>query len=145
VSRSRGCPFDTADVYSTGIAEQILGEVIKGKRNRLLISTKTTFLMGDGPNQYCSSRQHLIQAIEASLARLGVDHIDLLRLHGQDYNTPVEGTLSTLDQLILSGKRFATSNVNFSGWHLMKSLAELQPLGRDQGALSFGARWAGAN
>jgi aryl-alcohol dehydrogenase-like predicted oxidoreductase len=151
--------FDTADVYSTGLAEQILGEAIKGKRDRLLISTKTTFPMGSGPNQFGSSRQHLIEAIDASLGRLGVDHIDLLQLHGQDFNTPVEETLATLDQLVRSGKIRYVGCSNFSGWHLMKSLAaserhgypryvahqayysllnrdyewELQPLGRDQG------------
>src|SRR5277367_6334531 len=95
--------FDTADVYSDGLSEQILGEAIKGKRNRVLISTKTTFPMGDGPNDYGSSRQHTIEAVDASLRRLAVDHIDLLQLHGQDYNTPVEETLSTLDQLVRSG------------------------------------------
>ncbi len=151
--------FDTADVYSDGLSEQILGEAIKGKRNRVLISTKTTFPMGEGPNDFGSSRQHLIEATEASLKRLGVDHIDLLQLHGQDYNTPVEETLSTLDQLVRAGKVRYIGCSNFSGWHLMKSLAasdrygyaryvahqayysllnrdyewELMPLGRDQG------------
>ncbi len=151
--------FDTADVYSKGLAEQILGEAIKGKRNRLLISTKTTFPMGDGPNDFGSSRFHLIEAIDASLQRLGVDHIDLLQLHGQDYNTPVEETLSTLDQIVRSGKVRYIGGSNFSGWHMMKSLAasdrygyprhvahqvyysllnrdyewELMQLGRDQG------------
>ncbi len=151
--------FDTADVYSQGLSEQILGGAIKGKRNRVLISTKTTFPMGEGPNDFGSSRQHLIEATEASLKRLGVDHIDLLQLHGQDYNTPVEETLSTLDQLVRSGKVRYIGCSNFSGWHLMKSLAasdrygyaryvahqayysllnrdyewELMPLGRDQG------------
>jgi aryl-alcohol dehydrogenase-like predicted oxidoreductase len=96
--------FDTADVYSQGLSEKILGEAIKGKRNRVLISTKTTFPMGDGPNDFGSSRQHLIEATDASLKRLGVDHIDLLQLHAQDYNTPVEETLATLDQFVRSGK-----------------------------------------
>jgi aryl-alcohol dehydrogenase-like predicted oxidoreductase len=82
--------FDSADVYSAGLAEQILGEAIKGKRNRLLISTKTTFPMGTGPNDFGSSRQHILDAVDASLTRLGTEHIDLLQLHGQDYNTPVE-------------------------------------------------------
>lgn len=115
--------FDTADVYSDGLAEQILGEAIKGKRNRLLISTKVTFPTGDGANDYGSSRQHIIDAVDQSLKRLQVDHIDLLQLHGQDYNTPVEETLSTLDQLIRDGKVRYTGASNFSGWHLMKSLA----------------------
>jgi aryl-alcohol dehydrogenase-like predicted oxidoreductase len=151
--------FDTADVYSSGLAERILGEAIKGKRNRLLISTKATFPMGEGPNDYGSSRQHLVEAVDASLTRLGIDHIDLLQLHGQDYNTPVEETLATLDQLVRAGKVRYIGCSNFSGWHLMKSLAvsdrhgyaryvahqayysllnrdyewELLPLGRDQG------------
>src|SRR6478736_1880166 len=115
--------FDTADVYSAGLAEQILGEAIKGKRNRLLISTKATFPMGDGPNDYGSSRQHLLEAVEGSLKRLGVETIDLLQLHGQDYNTPVEETLATLDQLVRAGKLRYVGCSNFSGWHLMKSLA----------------------
>ena len=115
--------FDTADVYSAGFSEQILGEAIKGKRNRVLISTKTTFPMGEGPNDFGSSRQHLIEATEASLKRLGVDHIDLLQLHAQDYNTPVEETLATLDQFVRSGKVRYVGCSNFSGWHLMKSLA----------------------
>ncbi|WP_432378853.1 aldo/keto reductase [Duganella sp. P38] len=115
--------FDTADVYSDGLAEQILGEAIKGKRNRLLISTKVTFPTGDGANDYGSSRQHIIEAVNKSLKRLQVEHIDLLQLHGQDYNTPVEETLSTLDQLVREGKVRYIGASNFSGWHLMKSLA----------------------
>jgi aryl-alcohol dehydrogenase-like predicted oxidoreductase len=79
--------FDTADGYSDGLAEQILGHAIAGKRDRVLISTKATFPTGSGPNDYGSSRQHLLAAIEGSLKRLGTDHIDLLQLHGQDYNT----------------------------------------------------------
>ncbi len=151
--------FDSADVYSDGLAEQILGEAIKGKRNRLLISTKATFPSGNGPNDFGSSRQHLIEAVDGALLRLGVDHIDLLQMHGQDLNTPVEETLATLDQFVQSGKVRYVGASNFSGWHLMKSLAaserrgharyvahqvyysllnrdyewELMPLGRDQG------------
>ena len=115
--------FDSADVYSAGLSEQILGYAIKGKRDRLLISTKATFPSGTGPNDYGSSRQHLIAAVDGSLRRLGVEHIDLLQLHGQDYNTPVEETLSALDQLVRSGKVRYTGGSNFSGWHLMKSQA----------------------
>lgn len=115
--------FDSADVYSKGLAEQVLGEAIKGKRNRLMISTKATFPFGDGPNDFGSSRKHLLESIDAALARLGVDYIDLLQLHGQDYNTPVEETLSTLDQLVRTGKVRYIGCSNFSGWHLMKSLA----------------------
>jgi len=151
--------FDSADVYSDGLAEQILGQAIKGKRNRLLISTKATFPLGDGANDFGSSRQHLIDAVDKALQRLGTDHIDLFQLHGQDNNTPVEETLATLDQLVRSGKIRYIGGSNFSGWHLMKSLAtsdrygypryvvhqayysllnrdyewELMPLGVDQG------------
>ena len=151
--------FDSADVYSDGLAEEILGQAIKGKRGRLLISTKATFPSGDGPNDFGSSRQHLVEAVERALGRLGTDHIDLLQLHGQDYNTPVEETLAVLDQLVRSGKVRYIGASNFSGWHLMKSLAvadrygyprhvahqvyysllnrdyewELMPLGVDQG------------
>src|SRR5271170_952758 len=115
--------FDTADIYSYGLAEEILGRAIKGKRGRLLISTKATFPMGEGPNDYGSSRQHLTHAVDKSLIRLGVDHIDLLQLHGQDHNTPVEETLATLDQIVRAGKVRYIGGSNFSGWHLMKSLA----------------------
>jgi aryl-alcohol dehydrogenase-like predicted oxidoreductase len=115
--------FDTADVYSDGLAEKILGQAIKGKRNRLLISTKVTFPTGQGANDFGSSRQHLIEAVDQCLQRLEVDHIDLLQLHGQDHNTPVEETLATLDQLVRSGKVRYIGGSNFSGWHLMKSLA----------------------
>jgi aryl-alcohol dehydrogenase-like predicted oxidoreductase len=151
--------FDSADMYSDGLAEEVLGQAIKGKRDRLLISTKTTFPVGDGPNDYGSSRQHLLEAVETALRRLGTDHIDLLQLHGQDGNTPVEETLAVLDQLVRSGKVRYIGASNFAGWHLMKSLAvsdrygyprhvahqvyysllnrdyewELMPLGLDQG------------
>ena len=151
--------FDSADGYSAGLAEQILGQAIKGKRDRVLISTKVTFPTGNGPNDYGSSRQHVIAAVDASLRRLGIEHIDLLQLHGQDYNTPVEETMATLDQLVRAGKVRYVGGSNFSGWHLMKANAvadrygyarhvahqvyysllnrdyewELLPLGRDQG------------
>jgi aryl-alcohol dehydrogenase-like predicted oxidoreductase len=151
--------FDSADVYSDGLAEEILGQAIKGKRERLLLSTKATFTAGDGPNDFGSSRQHLLDAVDKALKRLGTDRIDLFQLHGQDYNTPVEETLSTLDQIVRSGKVRYIGASNFAGWHLMKSLAvsdrfgyprhvahqayysllnrdyewELMQLGRDQG------------
>ena len=114
--------FDSADVYSDGLAEQILGEAIKGKRDRLLISTKATFAADTGPNDYGSSRQHLIDAVDKSLKRLGTDRIDLFQLHGQDYNTPLDETMATLDQLVRAGKLRYVGCSNFSGWHLMKSL-----------------------
>jgi aryl-alcohol dehydrogenase-like predicted oxidoreductase len=121
--------FDSADVYSAGLAEEILGQAIQGKRDRVLISTKATFPTGTGANDYGSSRQHLITAVDKSLKRLATDHIDLLQLHGQDYNTPVDETLSTLDQLVRSGKVRYIGASNFSGWHLMKSNAVAERYG----------------
>ena len=115
--------FDTADIYSAGASEEILGKAIAGKRNRVLISTKATFAMGAGPNEVGSSRYHLIQACENSLRRLGVDHIDIYHMHGFDALTPVEETLKTLDTLVQSGKVRYIACSNFSGWHLMKSLS----------------------
>lgn len=115
--------FDTADVYSRGLSEEILGKAVKGKRDRLLISTKATFSMGDDRNQMGSSRHHLIQACEASLKRLGTDYIDIYHMHGFDANTPIEETLQTLDTLVKSGKVRYIACSNFSGWHLMKSLS----------------------
>jgi aryl-alcohol dehydrogenase-like predicted oxidoreductase len=115
--------FDSADVYSSGLAEEILGKAIAGRRDKLLISTKASFAMGDGPNDRGSSRQHLIAACEASLRRLGTDVIDLWQLHGFDAMTPVEETLRTLDDLVRAGKVRYVGCSNFSGWHLMKSLA----------------------
>ena len=115
--------FDTADVYSRGASEEILGKAVAGRRSSVLISTKATFPMGDGPNDLGSSRYHLIQACEASLRRLGTDYIDLYHLHAFDQLTPVEETLHTLDTLVQSGKIRYIACSNFSGWHLMKSLA----------------------
>jgi aryl-alcohol dehydrogenase-like predicted oxidoreductase len=151
--------FDTADVYSGGVSEEILGAAIKGRRGQALISTKTTLPMGDGPGDAGSSRARLIKACEAALRRLGTDYIDLLQLHAFDAGTPLEEVLSTLDALVRAGKVRYVGASNFSGWHLMKSLAvsqrhgyprhvahqvyyslvgrdyewELMPLGLDQG------------
>src|SRR5690242_9194194 len=151
--------FDTADVYSNGLSETILGKAVAGRRDQVLISTKATFKMGPGPNDLGSSRHHLVPACEASLKRLGTDYIDIYHLHGFDALTPVEEVLSTLDNLTKSGKVRYIACSNFSGWHLMKSLAvadrygwaryvghqvyysligreyewELMPLGLDQG------------
>ena len=153
--------FDTADIYSDGASETILGKAIAGRRHDLLISTKATFRMShaSGPNDVGSSRHHLIRSCEASLKRLGTDYIDIYHLHGFDALTPVEEALSTLDNLVRSGKVRYIACSNFSGWHLMKSLAaserygwpryvghqvyysqigreyewELMPLGADQG------------
>ena len=114
--------FDTADVYSRGLSEEILGKAIEGRRDRVLVSTKATFRMGDGPNDLGSSRYHLIRSCEASLRRLGTDYIDIYHLHGFDAQTPIEETLQTLDQMVRSGKVRYIACSNFSGWHLMKSL-----------------------
>ncbi len=115
--------FDSADIYSSGAAEEVLGEALKGKRNQALISTKATFRSGDGPNEVGSSRFHLIAACESALRRLQTDHIDLFQLHGFDAATPVLETLSTLDDLVRAGKIRYVGCSNFSGWHLMKSLS----------------------
>lgn len=115
--------FDCADTYSDGLAEEILGKAVKGYRDQTLISTKATFPMGSGPNDMGSSRYHLIKACEASLRRLNTDYIDLYHMHGFDGNTPVEETLRALDDLVASGKVRYIACSNFSGWHLMKSLA----------------------
>jgi aryl-alcohol dehydrogenase-like predicted oxidoreductase len=151
--------FDTADIYSGGMAEEILGRAIAGRRDKVIVSTKATFPIGDGANDVGSSRFHLIAACEAALKRLGTDYIDLFQLHGFDAMTPVEETLGALDDLVRAGKIRYIGCSNFSGWHLMKSLAvserygwqryvahqayyslvgrdyewELMPLGLDQG------------
>jgi aryl-alcohol dehydrogenase-like predicted oxidoreductase len=151
--------FDTADIYSGGASESILGEAIKGRRDQVILSTKATFRFNDEPNNVGSSRHHLIRAVEDALKRLGTDYIDLFQLHGFDARTPVEEVLSTFDTLVRAGKIRYTGVSNFSGWHLMKSLAtadrygypryvanqtyysligrdyewELMPLGLDQG------------
>lgn len=116
--------FDTADVYSRGASEEVLGKAIKNRRDQVLISTKATFRFSDtDPNDVGSSRYHLIKACEGSLKRLGVDHIDLFQLHGFDALTPVEEVLRTLDTLVQNGKIRYIGCSNFSGWHLMKSLS----------------------
>jgi len=121
--------FDTANVYSQGVAEEILGQAIEGKRNQMLISTKATFPMGEGMNDYGSSRQHLIRACEDSLKRMKIDHIDLYHMHGMDSLTPVEETLEALETLVQSGKVRYIACSNFSAWHLMKSLSTSERLG----------------
>jgi aryl-alcohol dehydrogenase-like predicted oxidoreductase len=115
--------FDSSDIYSNGIAEEILGKAIAGRRDSVIISTKATFRFGAGPNDVGSSRYHLIKACEGSLRRLGTDYIDLYQMHGFDAQTPVDETLGALDNLVQSGKVRYIGCSNFSGWHLMKSLA----------------------
>jgi aryl-alcohol dehydrogenase-like predicted oxidoreductase len=151
--------FDTADVYSDGASEEELGRAIRGRRDRVLISTKTALPTGDGAGDAGTSRARLIRAVEASLRRLGTEYVDLLQLHAFDAGTPIAETLSTLDDLVRAGKVRYVGVSNFSGWQLMKSLAiaerhghpryvahqvyyslvgrdyewELMPLARDQG------------
>jgi aryl-alcohol dehydrogenase-like predicted oxidoreductase len=115
--------FDSADVYSGGHAEEILGKAVAGRRDKVLISTKSTFRFGSGPNDVGSSRHHLIRSVDGALKRLGTDYIDLYQLHGFDALTPVEETLRALDDLVRAGKLRYIGASNFSGWHLMKSLA----------------------
>ena len=115
--------FDTANVYSRGRSEEVLGAALAGRRGDVLIGTKATFPMTDSPNDVGSSRYSLIRACEASLRRLGTDYIDVYYMHGFDATTPVEETLSALDDLTRSGKIRYIGCSNFSGWHLMKSLA----------------------
>jgi aryl-alcohol dehydrogenase-like predicted oxidoreductase len=151
--------FDTADVYSDGASESILGAAIKGRRDEVVLSTKLTLRAGDGPNEVGASRHHLLRATDKALMRLGTDYIDLLQLHHFDAMTPVEEVMSTLDDLVRAGKVRYIGASNFSGWQLMKSQAaadrygysrfvanqtyysligrdyewELMPLGQDQG------------
>jgi len=115
--------FDSADIYSAGESEAVLGAAIKGRRDKVLVSTKATFPTGDSPNDAGSSRYHLIRAVDASLKRLGTDYIDLFQLHGFDAQTPQEEVLSTLDTLVKAGKLRYIGVSNFSGWHLMQGLA----------------------
>jgi aryl-alcohol dehydrogenase-like predicted oxidoreductase len=121
--------FDTANVYSGGAAEEILGHAIKGRRNRVLVSTKATFPMSDGVNDFGASRLFLIRACEDSLKRLGVDHIDIYHMHGFDANTPIEEALRALETLVQSGKVRYIACSNFSGWHLMKALSTSERYG----------------
>ncbi|MET8430863.1 aldo/keto reductase [Nocardia sp. NPDC004860] len=151
--------FDTADVYSDGASEEILGEAIRGRREQLLLSTKASLPTGPGPFDAGSGRARLISAVEGSLRRLGTDHLDLFQLHAFDAGTPVEEVLAALDELVRAGKIRYVGASNFAGWQLMKSLAaadrygfpryvahqvyyslvgrdyewELMPLGLDQG------------
>ncbi|AUX41833.1 aldo/keto reductase [Sorangium cellulosum] len=121
--------FDTADGYSGGLAEEILGHAIKGRRDQVILSTKATFRVGPGPNDVGSSRYHLIRAVERSLRRLQTDYIDFFQLHAFDALTPLEETLGTLDDLVRAGKIRYLGCSNFSGWHLMKSLALAEKYG----------------
>jgi aryl-alcohol dehydrogenase-like predicted oxidoreductase len=114
--------IDTADVYSGGLAEEILGEALGGSRDEVLIATKARMPMGDGPNDAGLSRHHIIRAAEASLRRLKTDYIDLYQVHEWDGQTPLEETLTALDDLVRSGKVRYIGASNYAGWHLMKAL-----------------------
>jgi aryl-alcohol dehydrogenase-like predicted oxidoreductase len=114
--------FDTADVYSDGRSEEILGEALGASRDDVLVATKVRMMMGDGPNDAGLSRYHIIRAAEASLRRLGTDHIDLYQVHEWDGQTPLEETLHALDTLVTSGKVRYIGASNYSGWQLMKAL-----------------------
>ncbi len=124
--------FDSADIYSDGLAEEILGKAISGKRDQVLISTKATFRLGKGANDLGSSRIHLLKSCDAQLKRLKTDYIDLYQMHGFDPLTPVEEVLRTLETLIQSGKVRYIGCSNFSGWHLMKSLALADAIGTNR-------------
>ena len=115
--------FDTADVYSSGASEEILGEAIRGRRDEVLISTKTGLPMGDGPQDWGVSRARLLRAVDDSLRRLGTDYIDLLQLHAFDTSTPPEELIGTLDRLIAAGKVRYAGVSNYPGWQLMKAQA----------------------
>jgi aryl-alcohol dehydrogenase-like predicted oxidoreductase len=115
--------IDTADVYSQGTAEEIVGRAIQGKRDDLLLSTKVRMAMGDGPNDAGLSRYHIINGVEASLRRLGTDHIDIYHVHEWDGQTPLDETMETLDTLVRSGKVRYLAASNYAGWQLMKALA----------------------
>lgn len=115
--------FDTADVYSDGASEQVLGEAIRGRRDRVLLSTKASLPTGPDPRDAGSGRSRLITAVEAALRRLGTEYLDLFQLHAFDARTPVEEVLAALDDLVRSGKVRYVGASNFAGWQLMKSLA----------------------
>jgi aryl-alcohol dehydrogenase-like predicted oxidoreductase len=121
--------IDTADVYSFGASEEIIGEALEGRRDRVLLATKARFPTGDGPNDAGNSRHHLLEACEASLRRLRTDHIDLFQLHEWDGETPLEETLDALDHLVRSGKVRYVGCSNFAGWHVTKALGVARPAG----------------
>lgn len=124
VALDAGCNmFDTADGYSRGLSEEILGKAIAGRRDKVLLATKTGMPMGDGPNDIGTSRDKIIRSCEASLKRLGTDHIDLYQLHAFDALTPIEEMLHALDTLTRAGKIRYFGVSNYSGWHLMKMIA----------------------
>jgi aryl-alcohol dehydrogenase-like predicted oxidoreductase len=136
---------DTADAYSAGLSEEILGEALGARRDRWLVATKARFRTGDGPNDAGLSRQHLIAACDASLRRLRTDHIDLYQVHEWDGETPLEETMETLDGLVRAGKVRYVGCSNFTGWQLVKAMGVAaahgyQPFVTQQIYLSLQAR-----
>jgi aryl-alcohol dehydrogenase-like predicted oxidoreductase len=121
--------IDTADVYSAGLSEEIVGEVLDGRRDRALLATKVRMEMGEGPNDAGLSRHHVITGCEASLRRLRTDHIDLYQVHEWDGQTPLEETLEALDQLVSSGKVRYVGASNYTAWQLMKALGVAERTG----------------
>jgi aryl-alcohol dehydrogenase-like predicted oxidoreductase len=124
--------IDTADVYSDGLSEEIVGKTLKGRRDRVLLATKARMPMGDGPNDAGLSRHHLIRSCEASLRRMGTDYIDLYQVHEWDGQTPLEETLDALDHLVASGKVRYIGCSNYGGWQLMKALGISERRGRQR-------------
>ncbi|MEU7908056.1 aldo/keto reductase [Actinoplanes sp. NPDC049118] len=114
--------IDTADVYSSGLSEEIVGEVLRGRRDDILVATKVRMSMGPGPNDAGLSRHHIVAGCEASLRRLQMDHIDLYQVHEWDGQTPLEETLAALDSLVRAGKVRYVGASNYAGWQLMKAL-----------------------
>ena len=123
---------DTADIYSNGVSEEIVGEIVKGRRHELLIATKCRFPSEPGANGAGSSRHHIVRSVEASLSRLGTDYVDLFQLHGWDGQTPLEETMGTLDSLVKAGKVRYVGCSNYSAWHVMKALAVSERLGLER-------------
>ncbi|MFZ3573534.1 aldo/keto reductase [Streptomyces sp. BH097] len=122
--------FDTADVYSDGASEEVLGAALKGRRDRALISTKAALPTGDGPYDAGVSRSRLIASVDTALRRLDTEYIDLFQLHAYDASTPVEEVLATLDDLVRAGKIRYTGVSNYAGWQLMKGLTAADKHGR---------------
>jgi aryl-alcohol dehydrogenase-like predicted oxidoreductase len=115
--------FDTADVYQSGRSEQFIAKALKAKRDRALIATKVRFKVGDGPNDFSASRQHILNGVEASLTKLQTDYIDLYQIHGWDGDTLVEETMVALDDLVRSGKVRYIGASNYASWQLVYSNA----------------------
>ena len=127
-----GTFFDTADVYTEGRSEELLGEILGNDRDDVVIATKAYGASGDGPNDRSASRRHLLQAVEASLDRLGTDYIDLYQLHRFDDTTPLEETLSTLEDLVRAGKVLHIGISNFTGWQLERAVRMQEMAGYDR-------------